>query len=191
MSMPTRLTLVTAATALALACALTGCSAPHDSNAAAPGASTGQAGGAAESPAASAAPTPDAPGLNTPVAVGSFEFTVLAASPAGTTIGTSPLTKTAQGEFFRVDLNVANTGDSSATFLINYLKLKDADGKSYDADTTAGMYDGSDTTAWITGINPGNAVDGPVFFDLPAGVTPTTLLVSDSMFGEGTPIRLG
>ena len=190
MSMPTRLTLATAATALALACALTACSSP----AATTVAPTGQAGGAAENSAPAAAPaelTPDTPGLNTPVAVGSFEFTVLSAAPAGTTIGTSPLTKTAQGEFFRVDLRVANTGDSSAMFLINYLTLKDADGKTYDADTTAGVYDGSDTTGWITGINPGNAVDGPVFFDLPAGVTPTTLLVSDSMLGNGTPIRIG
>jgi len=129
--------------------------------------------------------------MNTAVKAGSFEFTVLDVKDAGTTVGTAPLSRTAQGSFFQVDLKVANVGNSSQTFIADDVKLQDAAGKTYNADDTASLYLQGDAQTWVSAINPGNAVQGPVLFDLPAGTKPTTLLVSDNAFTKGTPITIG
>lgn len=174
-SITRRSTLAAVTAALAMPLALTGCS-------------VGTVGGASGSRSASEAAK--TPGLNTPVTAGSFEFTALGAKAAGTTVGTAPLTRTAQGQFFQVDLKVVNTGDASQTFIVNYVKLVDAAGKKYEADAAATLYAGEAQT-WIAAINPGNAVQGPILFDLPADANPTSLLVSDNAFTGGTPISLG
>ncbi|MEN0083633.1 MAG: DUF4352 domain-containing protein [Leifsonia sp.] len=182
-----RITLVTAITALVAGAALTGCSAGGPS-AAEGGTSTTPA------PAVSASATPAAPetpGLNVPVTAGSFQFTALGVRDAGPSVGTSPLSQTAQGTFLEVDLKIANTGNASATFLANYVKLVDASGKTYDADPTATLYASPDQSAWVAAINPGNAIQGPVLFDVPAGTQATAIQVSDNIFSKGKTIRLG
>jgi len=182
-----RIVTATAAATLAVGLALTGCSAGTADTASADG-GTAQAGA---STSHSAAPKPAVPGLNTPVKTGTFEYTALAAKAAGTTVGTAPLSQTAQGTYFEVTLKVANIGDSAQTFIVNDVKLEDANGKTYDADATAAIYAAPDAQTWVSAINPGNAVQGPVLFDIPSGVKPTQILVSDNAFGKGTPIRLG
>jgi hypothetical protein len=185
-----RTALFGATAALTVALGLTGCSAT---------ASNGDtAGGDAAGTSTTDSKTGDAkqaadttPGLNTPVTVGAFEYTALAVKDAGTTVGTAPLSQTAQGTFFQVDLKVANTGTSAQTFIVNYVKLKDAAGKTYDADASATLYASSDPNTWISAINPGNAVQGPILFDVPAGTKPVTLLVSDNAFTAGKQIAIG
>lgn len=122
---------------------------------------------------------------------GAFEYTALAVKDAGTTAGTEPLSQTAQGTYVQVDLRVANTGDKAQTFIVNYVKLKDAAGKTYDADMTATVYAAGGAGTWVAAINPGNAVEGPVLFDVPAGTAPVTLVVSDNAFTGGTEITIG
>ncbi|MFF1573200.1 DUF4352 domain-containing protein [Leifsonia sp. NPDC058292] len=178
-----RITLVTTATAIAAGLALTGCSTGTTA------AGTGGAAPAA-SPSTSAAAAPSAPGLNTPVKKGTFEFTALGVKDAGTTVGTSPLSQNAQGTFVQVDIKIANTGNSAATFIVNYVKLVDAAGKTYDADPTATLYANPDQSAWVAAINPGNAIQGPIFFDVPAGTQPASIQVSDTMFSGGETIAL-
>lgn len=175
-SIISRSTIAVAGAALAVTVALTGCSADATSGS--------TAGSSAEA-------APQTPGLNMPVTVGSFEFTALAAADAGTTVGTAPLTQTAQGSYFQLDLKVANVADDSQTFIVNFVKLEDAEGKTYDADISASLYAGGDAQTWVAAINPGNAVQGPILFDVPAGVTPVNVLVSGDMFSDGTAIALG
>lgn len=179
-----RITLVTTATAIAAGLALTGCSAATT-------ASGSSSGSAAPSSPTSPAPAPAAPGVNTPVKAGSFEYTVLGAKDAGPTVGNSPLSRTAQGTFVEVDLKIANTGNSAATFIVNYVKLADATGKTYDADPTATLYVSPDQNAWVAGINPGNAIQGPILFDVPAGTKAASIQVSDNAFSKGQTITLG
>ncbi|WP_349863745.1 DUF4352 domain-containing protein [Leifsonia sp. WHRI 6310E] len=178
-----RITLVTAATAIAAGLALTGCSGGTTA--------AGTPGGAANGSTSSAPAAPAAPGLNTPLTVGSFEYTALGVQDIGATAGTSPLTATAQGTFLQVDLKIANTGNSSATFIVNYVKLVDAAGKTYDADASATLYASPDQNAWVAGINPGNAIQGPILFDVPAGTAPASIQVSDNAFSKGQTITLG
>jgi hypothetical protein len=181
-----RITLVTTATAIAAGLALTGCTAATT----AAGTTSGSA--SSSSPASPASPAAAAgPGLNTPVKAGSFEYTALGAKDAGATVGTSPLSRTAQGTFVEVDLKIANTGNSAATFIVNYVKLVDATGKTYDADPTATLYVSPDQNAWVAGINPGNAIQGPILFDVPAGTKAAAIQVSDNAFAKGQTITLG
>jgi archaellum component FlaG (FlaF/FlaG flagellin family) len=174
-----RTAIITAAVALTAGLALTGCSA---------GGTAAAGGGTASAPASAAAPK--GAGLNTPVKVGSFEFTVTASKDAGTTVGPSPLTKTAQGTFIEVDLTIKNVGNSSVTFLSNYVKLVDGTGKTYDADPTATLYASPNQSAWVAAINPGNTLTGPVLFDVPAGTRAAQVQVSDNAFSKGETIAL-
>jgi hypothetical protein len=180
MSRRTTLT-VAAAAVIATALTITGCSA---------GGGTTTPGGAATGAATTAA-APKAPGLNTPVTVGSFEYTATGSKDAGTTVGTAPLSQTAQGTFIRVDLTVKNVGNSAATFLSNYVKLVDGSGKTFDADPTATLYASPDQSAWIAAINPGNNLTGPILFDVPAGTKAVSIEVSDNAFSAGKTIDLG
>lgn len=176
---------VTATAALAaLALALVGCSSPSSTP-------TGDA-PAAEAPAAEApaAEAPAVPGLNTPVTSGTFEFTALGVTDLGTTIGTDPLSTTAQGTFLQVDLKVANIGTEGEMFLVNYVKLVDAEGRTFDADSMAAVYLDSSAGTWVASINPGNAVQGPVVFDVPAGTQAASIQVTDSLFSTGETIAL-
>ncbi|SEI10353.1 MULTISPECIES: DUF4352 domain-containing protein [unclassified Leifsonia] len=181
MSRRTTITLAAAAV-IATALTITGCSA---------GSGTTTAGGAAAGAATSAPAAPKAPGLNTPVTVGSFEYTATGSKDAGTTVGTAPLSQTAQGTFIEVDLTVKNVGNSAATFLSNYVKLVDGSGKTFDADPTATLYASPDQSAWIAAINPGNNLTGPILFDVPAGTKAVSIEVSDNAFSAGKTIDLG
>lgn len=176
-----RTALITAAAAVVAGLALTGCSAG--------GVTAGAGTGTSSSASAPAAPT--AAGLNTPVKAGSFEYTATGSKDAGTTVGASPLTQTAQGTFVEVDLTIKNVGNASATFISNYVKVVDASGKTYDADPTATLYANPNQSAWVAAINPGNSITGPVLFDVPAGTKAVSIQVSDNMFGKGETINLG
>lgn len=172
--------------------ALTGCSA---GGATAGGATAGGAthgvDSSSPSTAAAAPATPAAPGLNTPVKAGSFEYTATGSKEVGTTVGTSPLTQTAQGTYVEVDLTIKNVGNSSATFVSNYVKIVDATGKTYDADPTATLYANPNQSAWVAAINPGNSITGPILFDVPVGTKAVSIRVSDNMFSKGETISLG
>lgn len=178
-----RTALITAAAAVTVGLALTGCSAG--------GATAGSSAGTSSSSAVSVPAAPTAAGLNTPVKAGSFEYTATGTKDAGTTVGTSPLTETAQGTYVEVDLTIKNVGNASATFISNYVKVVDATGKTYDADPTATLYANPNQSAWVAAINPGNSITGPILFDVPAGTKAVSIQVSDNMFGKGETINLG
>jgi len=167
-----------AATAAAIGLTLTGCS------------GAGTAGGTGTTSTGGSA-TPAAPGLNSPVTVGTFQYTALDVKDAGTTVGPSALTRTAQGTFLQVDLKIANTGTSAATFIVDDVKLLDSAGRIYEADPTATLYASPDQNAWVAALNPGNSIQGPVLFDVPAGTKAASLQVSDNAFSAGKTIALG
>ncbi len=88
-----------------------------------------------------------------------------------------------------MDLKIANTGNSAATFIVIYVKLV-ATGKTYDADPTVTLYVSPDQNAWVAGINRGNAIQGPILFDVPAGPKAASIQVSDNAFSKGQTITL-
>jgi len=159
-------------------------------------ANTTTAGSSETAPADEAAPAeeppaePAEPGIGTAVKAGDFEFTVIGVEEVGTTVGTEYVNQTAQGRYVAVNLRVANTGSSAATFFSDNVQMVDGADRTFDSDSTATLYAAPDADAWLSEINPGNAFEGRIVFDLPADAAPTVLIVKDTAFSGGERIRL-
>lgn len=152
-------------------------------------AATGSAAPSSESaPAPTTEAAPAAPGVGTPVSDGDFEFTVTKVDPGVSEIGTSPLTKKAQGKFVLVYMTVKNNGNSQAFFDVTAQKMMDQQGRELTADAGAGIY--VDPNDVLAQINPGNTVKGILVYDIPADSVPTSIKVHDSFLSGGATIKL-
>ncbi|GMA32625.1 DUF4352 domain-containing protein [Litorihabitans aurantiacus] len=135
---------------------------------------------------------PDAPevaGIGTAVRDGKFEFTVTGVESGVPSIGNDVLGTTAQGQFVLVSVGVANIGDEAQSFLGDNATLVDDQGREHSADSTAAIYL-ENSESLYTQINPGNAVDTVVVFDIPAVAVPTAVELHDSMFSGGVTVSL-
>ena len=130
-------------------------------------------------------------GLNTPVRDGKFEFTVTDVDSGLSSVGDNPyLTEEAQGQFVVVSLKVENIGDEPQSFSPSAQKATDAQGRTFEPDTTAQIaLGGSDVTVWDS-INPGNAVDVKLVFDMPKNARPSAVELHDSLFSGGVTVNL-
>ena len=133
---------------------------------------------------------PAEPGIGVPVKSGDFEFTVLGVEEIGATVGDQYINETAQGRYVAVNLRVANTGKSAATFFSDNVQIVDGAERTFDSDSTATLYAAPSADAWLSEINPGNAFEGRVVFDLPTDAAPAQLIVKDNAFSGGEKIRL-
>jgi hypothetical protein len=138
---------------------------------------------------ATAAPTPEAPGIGTPVRDGKFEFTVRKIECGKSRIGDSNFGTTAQGQFCFVYMKVENIGKEAQTLDGSAQYLFGSGGQRYDADSEAAIYL-DDAQTFLEDINPGNAVDGIVVFDIPKDAKPTRLELHDSVFSGGVEVGL-
>lgn len=131
-------------------------------------------------------------GLNTPVRDGKFEFVVTGVQKGLASVGDNPyLTEQAQGQFVVVTMTVKNISDRAYGFSPTAQKLVDAQGRSFEASTTAQIaLGGSDIPVWDN-INPGNTVTAKVVFDMPKDATPAAMELHDSMFSGGVKVNLG
>jgi hypothetical protein len=132
----------------------------------------------------------NAVGLNQAARDGKFEFTVTGQDCSKNTIGTSPLSKTAQGTFCVVSLTVKNIGNEAQLLDASSQKALDAAGKEYSADSSAAMYMG-DTNTFLNQLNPGSTVTGQIAYDVPVGTKLTKLELHDSPFSGGVTVNLG
>lgn len=133
---------------------------------------------------------PAAPGIGTAVRDGKFEFTVTSVETGVPSVGDQYLSQEAQGQYVLVHMTVKNIGDEAQMFTGGNQQLTDTEGRTHESDSTAAIYLG-DTNSFLTDINPGNAVDGVVVFDIPADAVPATLSLHDSMFSGGVEVSLG
>ncbi|WP_161629652.1 DUF4352 domain-containing protein [Saccharomonospora iraqiensis] len=133
---------------------------------------------------------PETAGLNTPARDGKFEFTVSGVDCGRTEVGNEFAGTTAQGQFCLVSMTVENIGDEPQSLFGDNQKLYDAEGREFSADTEAGIYLDQDSQTLFEEINPGNAVEGVVVFDIPADATPAELELHDSAFSGGVVVEL-
>ncbi|MBU9766578.1 DUF4352 domain-containing protein [Mycobacterium sp. TNTM28] len=129
--------------------------------------------------------------LNTPVRDGKFEFVVKTVQPGLAEVGDNPyLRQKAQGQFVIVTLSVQNIGDRAQGFSPSNQKLIDTQGRSFETDASAQIALGdSDIPVWDN-INPGNAVDVSLVYDMPAAAVPARIELHDSMFSGGVTVEL-
>jgi hypothetical protein len=142
----------------------------------------------------SAAPKPVAPkvaGIGSKVRDGKFQFVVSSVKCGIARVGTSEyLQKKAQGQFCAVAMTVTNIGDEPQSMFADNQYAYDAKGRKLSADSTASIYDDSSQVLWEE-INPGNAVKGKVYFDIPKGAKITKLELHDSVFSGGVDLKVG
>ncbi|GAA2175403.1 hypothetical protein GCM10009846_25170 [Agrococcus versicolor] len=174
--------LAAAAPIVVAALALVGCA----------GASTAGSGSPAEpAPAATdqavetAAPAEEAqPGVGQVVSSNGWDFTVVSVGAAQEAVGAGALSTPAQGVYVPVTVTIVNTSNEAQFLSSDSVAIVDANGAEYSADTVAGVYD--DTAIPLGDVNPGIALTGPVYFDVPDGTTPTAVTFTGGLFGGET-----
>ena len=142
----------------------------------------------AEAPQSTTEQAASAPGIGTPVRDGKFEFTVANVQTGVPSVGPDMLEQTAQGQYVLVTLNVRNIGDKAQSFSTSSQKLLDANGTEYSSDDLATIY--LDQGVGYEQINPGNALDVTVVFDVPVAIDPTEIELHDSIFSGGETVSL-
>ncbi|MFC6705213.1 DUF4352 domain-containing protein [Flexivirga alba] len=138
-----------------------------------------------------AAPKPatKSPGIGTPVKSGDLQFTVTKVVRDQTQVGQQYLTQKAQGRYTLVYVTVRNVGKESETLDDSEQKIKDADSKTYETDSMAEL-SMKNNDVWLQQINPGNAVDGILVYDMPAGVKATAIDFSGGFFEDAKTVQL-
>ena len=160
----------------------------------APPAVTQQAPAQAQPEPAPAQPAPVAPvvaaGIGQPVQDGKFEFVVQGVECGATSVGSQYFDEQAQGQFCLVNLAVKNVGTEPQHMFTDNQYLFDEAGRKFGADSAATFAHDTDTQVWISEINPGNAVDGVLVFDVPADANLVRAELHDSAFSGGVEVNL-
>ena len=187
--------MIVAATVVAVCCgvggvtSLLGWAAHRDRSTPSHTAVVGDADTASAPPATTTSPT--APGLGTAVRDGVFEFTVLSLSCGHNEIVNGWLRAKPHGQFCVGALRVTNIGDSPQRFADGNQRAYGPDGKTYAADTGAGVVaNGSGDAIWNV-VNPGNSLAAKVAFDIPTGASIVWLEVHESLFSRGVKVWVG
>ena len=136
-----------------------------------------------------AKPAAKKPGIGTSVKSGDLQFTVTKVVRDQTQVGQEYLTQKAQGRYTLVYVTVRNVGKGSETLYDSEQKIKDADSKTYETDSVAEM-SMKNNDVWLQQINPGNAVDGILVYDMPAGVKATAIEFSGGLFEDAKTVQL-
>lgn len=154
---------------------------------------TAKAAPAASTSASKPAPKPVAPPqsqVGKAVRDGKFEFTVRSVKCGISVVGDNPyIQEKAQGQFCAVQLSVENIGDEAQSMFADNQYAFDTKGRKFSANSMASMADESSQVLWEE-INPGNAVKGKVYFDIPKGAKLANLELHDSAFSGGVKVRL-
>lgn len=94
------------------------------------------------------------------------------------------LKKKASGMFLLVKVEVENVGNEPQLLSDTFLKLVDDKGRTFAADTGAGLYLGEEWIFFKT-LNPGVTLRGTIVYDVPKDMTVANLKIS-SNFAENS-----
>jgi hypothetical protein len=132
---------------------------------------------------------PSGPAIGSTAADGKFAFAVWKVDCTKKTVGGALGTSTAQGHYCILTLSVKNIGKEAQTIFSSNMKLIDDQGREFQTDDMAQMNAGQ-TDLWLKEINPGNQLDGKLYFDVPADAKIVTAELHDSAFSGGVKIDL-
>lgn len=121
--------------------------------------------------------------------VNDWIITITGVADRTATIGDGFLNSQAQGEYLPIELVVSNNGNSADYFFArDFVAVDDQDREfSYSSDAT--IYGASEGAVSILDeINPGNSIQGRLFFDVPADTEITALEINAGFLS--TPVRV-
>lgn len=122
-------------------------------------------------------------------AVNDWMVTISAVGERTSTVGDEFLNTEAQGEFLPVDLVVTNDGDSAQHFFASDFVAVDGQDREFNYSSDATMYGASDgAVSLLDEINPGNSIEGRLFFDVPADAEVVGLDINAGFLSD--PVRV-
>lgn len=105
------------------------------------------------------------------------------------TIGDDFFNTEAQGEYLPIELIVTNNGDSSAYFFARDFVAVDDQDREFSFSTEATIYGTSEGSISILDeINPGNSIEGLLYFDVPEDTEITHLEINSGFLSA--PVRV-
>lgn len=135
---------------------------------------------------AEAADAPERSGMGEPVQDGKFTFTANSLDCGQKTVGEGPLSEEAQGQWCVLAITVANHGDEAQHLSASDQLVYDEQDREFSAEFMPFAAD----SPIFEGVNPGNTIEGHVYFDVPEGVQPVTAELHDSPFSSGVRVDL-
>lgn len=121
-------------------------------------------------------------GLGEEFTVGDWSATVASVDAPVASVGPSGFATEAQGEFVPVKISAKNTAKEEQTFFADNVKLIDAEGAEYSYSSDASVWGADSGGILLEPTNPGNTLNGYLWFDVPAGTDITQVKVSGGGF---------
>lgn len=90
----------------------------------------------------------------------------------------------AQGHFVPVDVTVKNNGKSGDYFSADEIKVKDDQGREFSYSSDAAFAGDEEGGLILDQINPGNSVEGKLWFDTPTDAKVTEVNISSGAFSS-------
>jgi hypothetical protein len=148
---------------------------------------------AIESPVESPVPVAETPlpRIGETVLVDDWAFTVVSVGARAATAGETRWSggAQAQGEFVPIVVRVENRGTAAESFTPNDVVAIDPEGRQFSYSSDASIY-ADDSLDWYDEINPGNAVEGAIYFDVPPGTPLDRVLLDVGWFSDPAEIAL-
>ncbi|MCH8561100.1 MULTISPECIES: DUF4352 domain-containing protein [unclassified Nesterenkonia] len=122
-------------------------------------------------------------------AVNDWSITITGVGERTDTIGDEFLNTQAQGEFLPVDLIVTNDGDSASYFFASDFVAVDDQDREFNYSSDATLYGAADgAVSLLDEINPGNSIEGRLYFDVPADAEVSALDINAGFLSD--PVRV-
>lgn len=151
-----------------------------------PSASTPAVPTASEPPAETAETMP---GIGETILVDDWAITVLSVGARTAVAGDSTWGAEAQGEFVPVYFRVENRGTVAEAFWPDDVVAVDGQMREFSYSSEASIW-ADDSLDWYDEINPGNVVEGAIYFDVPEGTALERVAIDVGWFSERAEIRL-
>lgn len=121
--------------------------------------------------------------------VNDWVITVTGIGERTTTIGDDFFNTEAQGEFLSIDLVVTNAGNSAEYFFASDFVAVDDQDREFSYSSEATMYGASEgAVSLLDEINPGNSLEGRLYFDVPADAEIIALDINAGFLSD--PVRV-
>lgn len=122
--------------------------------------------------------------------VGDWAVTVVSVDAPVPDVGKSEYIEgaKAQGQFIPVKIKAKNNGSKGATFFADNVKLKDSEGKEFSYSSDAAIWGAEKGGLILEDVNPGNTVEGMLWFDTPAGANISELVFSGGLLDKSVSV---
>lgn len=130
--------------------------------------------------------------IGQPFTIDDWEVTINAVGEPVSEVGNEYLNTKAQGQFVPVTITAKNVGKEATWFFADRFKMLDDQDREFSYSSDATIYGAEEgAVSFMDEINPGNAVTGPIYFDVAADATITSVVVEGGLFTEPVVVPVG